>query len=244
MSGSLRGQLQFFHSTRARPCPYLQGRFERSIAAELGGSMAQQVYDAACQAGFRRSHNFIYRPACPGCDACVPVRVRAAQFVPRRTLSRVKRMNADLRSAERPPRSTKEQYALFSRYQHARHASQELESGMDRMTLGDYTAMVEESAIETRVIEHRLPDGTLVAAMLCDRVADGLSAVYSYFAPEHAGRSLGNFMIVDLIERARCDGLPYAYLGYWIADTPKMSYKTRFQPIEALGPEGWRPLTA
>ncbi len=243
MSGSLRGQLQFFHSTRARPCPYLPGRFERSIAAELDGPHAQETYDVACQAGFRRSHGFIYRPACAGCNACVPVRVVAGDFMPRRTLSRIARLNADLASVERPGRSTKEQFALFARYQKARHASDKLDSGMDRMTLADYTAMVEESPVDTAVIEHRLPDGTLIAAMLRDRVADGLSAVYSYFAPDYDERSLGTYMILDLIARARHSGLPHVYLGYWIADTPKMSYKTRFRPIEALGPEGWRPLT-
>lgn len=242
MSGSLRGQLQFFHSTRARPCPYLPGRFERSVAAELDGPHAQQTYDVACQAGFRRSHGFIYRPACAGCNACVPVRVVAGDFVPRRTLSRIARLNADLTSDGRPGRSTMEQFALFARYQKARHASDKLDSGMDRMTLTDYTAMVEESPIDTSVIEHRLPDGTLIAAMLRDRVADGLSAVYSYFAPDYDERSLGSFMILDLIARAQRDGLAHVYLGYWIADTPKMSYKTRFRPIEALGPEGWRPL--
>lgn len=243
MSGSLRGQLQFFHSTRARPCPYLQGRFERSIAAELDGPNAQNLYDTACEAGFRRSHGFIYRPACHNCDSCVPVRVVARDFVPRRTLLRIQRANGDLTGAERPAVATKEQYALFMQYQRARHASEKLDSGMDRMTFADYTAMVEESPIDTRVVEHRLPDGSLIAGMLCDRVADGLSAVYSFFKPDADERSLGTFMILDLIARARRDGLPHVYLGYWIADTPKMSYKARFRPIEALGPDGWRLLS-
>lgn len=242
MSGSLRGQLQFFHSTRARPCPYLPGHSERSIAAELDGPKAQEIYDAACQAGFRRSHSFIYRPACPSCDACVPVRVIVREFVQRRTLRRIKRRNQDVIGVEQAAQATHEQYTLFSRYQKARHASQKLDGGMDRMTFADYTAMVEESPIDTRLIEYRLPDGTLIAAMLCDHVADGLSAVYSFFAPEHDERSLGSFMVLDLIDRASRTGLPYVYLGYWIADTPKMSYKTRFRPIEALGPQGWHLL--
>jgi arginine-tRNA-protein transferase len=242
MSGSLRGQLQFFHSTRARPCPYLHGRFERSVAAELDGAHAQDVYDTACQAGFRRSHGFIYRPACPDCEACVPVRVVVDRFRPRRTLLRIQKLNADLTAKERQPHATREQFTLFARYQRARHASGELGSGMDRMSQADYAAMVEESPIDTRVVEHRLPDGTLVAAMLCDRIADGLSAVYSFFAPEQERRSLGSHMILDLIERARRAGLPHVYLGYWIANTPKMSYKVRFRPIEALGPTGWQLL--
>lgn len=239
MSGSLRGQLQFFHSTRARPCPYLPGRFERSIAAELDGQTAQALYDTACQGGFRRSHGFIYRPTCPSCDACVPVRVVAREFRPQRTLSRVLRADSDLAITERVAQASEEQYALFMRYQRARHRTVKLDGGMDRMTFADYTAMVEESPIDTRVIEHRLPDGQLIAVMLCDRVADGYSAVYSFFSPDHDERSLGSFMILDLIARAQRDGLPHVYLGYWIADTPKMSYKIRFRPIEALGPSGW-----
>jgi arginine-tRNA-protein transferase len=242
MSGSLRGQLQFFHSTRARPCPYLQGRFERSIAAELEGTEAQALYDTACQAGFRRSHGFIYRPACPGCNACVPVRIVARDFVPKRTLLRIQRINRDLIGTERPAHATREQYTLFMQYQRARHASEKLDSGMDRMTFADFTAMVEESPIDTHVIEHRLPSGKLIAGMLCDRVVDGLSAGYSFFAPDADERSLGTYMILDLITRAQHEGLPHVYLGYWIADTPKMSYKARFRPIEALGPNGWRLL--
>ena len=242
MSGSLFGQLQFFHSTRARPCPYLPGRFERSIAAELDNQTAQQLYDTACQVGFRRSHGFIYRPACAGCDACVPVRVVAQNFRPRRTLSRILRANGDVTAAERPGAATEEQYGLFMRYQRARHVSLKLDGGMDRMSFVEYTAMVEESPIDTRVIEYRLPDGQLIACMLSDRVADGYSAVYSFFAPELDQRSLGSYMILELIARARRDGLPHVYLGFWIADTPKMAYKTRFQPIEALGPDGWKLL--
>ena len=242
MSGSLLGQLQFFHSTRARPCPYLPGRFERSIAAELDSQHAQQLYDTACQVGFRRSHGFIYRPACAGCDACVPVRVVARDFRARRTLSRILRANGDVRAAERPSAATEEQYGLFMRYQRTRHASAKLDGGMDRMSFVEYAAMVEESPIDTKVIEYRLPDGHLIACMLSDRVADGYSAVYSFFAPELEQRSLGSYMVLDLIGRAQRDGLPHVYLGFWIADTPKMSYKTRFRPIEALGPDGWKPL--
>ena len=244
MSGSLLGQIQFFHSTRARPCPYLPGRFERSIAAELDSQTAQKLYDTACQVGFRRSHGFIYRPACAGCDACVPVRVVAKDFRPRRTLSRILRANGDLTATERPSEATEEQYALFMRYQRTRHMSVKLDGGMDRMTFVEYAAMVEESPIDTRVIEHRLPDGQLIACLLSDRVADGYSAVYSFFAPELEQRSLGSYMILDLIGRAQRDRLPHVYLGFWIADTPKMSYKTRFRPIEALGPDGWKPLSA
>lgn len=244
MSGSLRGPLQFFHSTRARPCPYIAGRFERSIAAELAAHNARDIYDSACQAGFRRSHGFIYRPACPSCNACVPVRVLADQFRPLRTLDRVGRRNRDLAAVERPAEASAEQFALFSRYQKTRHASDSVEGGMDRMSFLDYQAMVEESPVDTRLIEHRDSGDRLVAAMLCDRVADGYSAVYSFFDPAQSARSPGTYMVLDLIERAQAAKLPYVYLGYWIAQSPKMSYKSRFQPMQRLGPDGWAPLMA
>ena len=252
MSGDRPGPLQFFHSTRARPCPYLPGRHERSIAAELDSFAAQDVYDAACAAGFRRSHGFIYRPACADCDACLPVRIVARDFIPRGTMTRVLKRNADLTGRTLPALASAEQFALFSRYQKSRHASAESKDepaahdagGMDRMTRSDYTAMIEDSPVDSHVVEYRSHDGVLLAAMLTDRVADGLSAVYSFFAPDaDPRRSLGSYMILDLVRRAQADSLPYVYLGYLILETPKMSYKARFQPIEALGADGWKLLT-
>ena len=250
MSGDRPGPLQFFHSTRARPCPYLPGRHERSIAAELDSFAAQEVYDAACAAGFRRSHGFIYRPACSDCDACLPVRIVARDFAPSRNLTRVLKRNADLTGRLLPALATAEQFALFARYQKTRHASAESKDepgasetgGMDRMTRSDYTAMIEDSPVDSNVVEYRSDDGVLHAAMLMDRVADGLSAVYSFFASDEEPRSLGSFMILDLVRRAQAEGVPYVYLGYLIAETPKMSYKARFRPIEALGPDGWKLL--
>lgn len=254
MSRDRLAPLQFFHSTRARPCPYLPGRQERSIAAELEGHNVQSTYDAACTAGFRRSHGFIYRPACTGCDACVPVRIIARDFTPTRSMTRVLKRNADIKATLLPAQATLEQYALFAHYQRMRHASSDgskegdlagrsSQGGMDRMTQTDYAAMIEESPVATRIIEHRQPDHTLVGVVLADFVADGLSAVYSFFAPELARRSLGSYMILDLVTRARQERLPHVYLGYWIAATPKMAYKTRFRPLESLGPHGWAPLT-
>jgi len=250
MSSDRPSPLQFFHSTRARPCPYLPGRYERSIAAELDGLAAQKVYNAACAVGFRRSHGFIYRPACSDCDACLPVRIVARDFAPRRSMARVLKRNADLTGRLLPALATAEQFALFSRYQKSRHASAESKDepaageagGMDRMTRSDYTAMIEDSPVDSNVVEYRSLDGALHGAMLMDRVADGLSAVYSFFAPNEDTRSLGSFMILDLVRRARAEGVPYVYLGYLILETPKMAYKARFHPIEALGPDGWKLL--
>ncbi len=231
--------LQHFYRTAALPCPYLEGRMERKVLTEITGPTAAALYNGLSRAGFRRSHHLAYRPACAGCNACVPVRVAVARFVPSRNLRRLARLNEDLVSAEEPPRATGEQYRLFSRYQRSRHT----ESDMATMTYGDYRAMVEDSPIETRLLTLRDRPGQLRAACLADRLDDGYSAVYSFFEPDEARRSLGTMLVLRLVEQAAAAGLPYVYLGYWIADSRKMAYKARFQPLEALGPAGWANMT-
>jgi arginine-tRNA-protein transferase len=168
----------------------------------------------------------------------VPVRIPVAEFSPRASFARIARANADLEAQDSPAHATIDQFRLFTRYQRSRHAGGE----MSGMTYDDYRAMVEETPVDSRLIEYHRPDGALVGAMLADRLADSLSAVYSFFDPAESKRSLGIFMVLWLVERARAEGLPYVYLGYWIADSRKMSYKSRFQPIEGLGPTGWAPI--
>jgi arginyl-tRNA--protein-N-Asp/Glu arginylyltransferase len=223
--------------SRLRPCPYIPGREERNVAAELTGPDAAEIYDAAVRAGFRRSHDIIYRPACTGCEACVPVRVRVDDFVPRRSLARNARRNSDLAVTElSPPSVGIEQFDLFRRYQSGRHAG----GGMDGMGQREFENLMMTSPVETFAAEFRDGDGTLVAVMLADRVEDGLSAVYSFFDPRLARESLGTYMVLWLIERVRSAGLHYVYLGYWVARSQKMAYKARFRPLEALHPtNGW-----
>ncbi len=226
---------RFFYRMPPRPCPYLQGRTEQNIFTELSGPAVSQLYDALTQAGFRRSHNVAYRPSCPGCQACVPVRVVAWQFEPSRSQLRVARANADVSECEVPGLATPEQYALFARYLSARHADGE----MAGMTYADYVAMVEDSPLNTLIAEYRDGAGKLIGACLVDRLHDGLSAVYSYFEPSQSERSLGTYMIMRLVERTRAAGLPYLYLGYWISGSRKMAYKANFSPLEGLTSRGW-----
>jgi arginyl-tRNA--protein-N-Asp/Glu arginylyltransferase len=232
--------LQHFYRTSALGCPYLPDRIERKLITELAGRDAKQFYDDLCRAGFRRSHHLAYRPSCAGCASCVPVRVAATAFQPTRSTRRIARVNADLAGYETAPRATGEQYRLFARYERSRHAHSE----MAAMTFGDYRAMVEDSPIDTRLVEFRDPDGTLAGACLIDALDDGYSAVYSFFDPEAAKRSLGTYMVLWLILHARANALPYVYLGYWVAASDKMSYKTRFRPLEALGEHGWETLSS
>lgn len=229
---------RFFMGTRALPCPYIPGRVERKVVTDLATPDAMKLYDNLSRAGFRRSHSLAYRPACPGCTACVPVRIRVEDFDWSRSFRRITNRNADLTTRDMAGHATMEQYRLFTRYQRSRHSGGEMSS----MSFRDFRAMIEDSPIDTRIIEFRDPKGSLVAVMLADRQMDAMSAVYSLFDPELDKRSLGTYMVLWLIKQAEANDLPHVYLGYWIEESPKMSYKTRFRPLEGLTPDGWKTL--
>jgi len=229
---------QFFYTTAPLPCPYLPGRTERKIVTELAGGDAEAAHDKLSRAGFRRSHNIAYSPVCPGCRACIPIRIVAGAFQPDRTQRRLIRANTDLVVHEMPARATAEQFALFQRYQQARHG----DGDMAAMGFYDYRAMVEDTPITTGMLEFRDGQGTLLGACLTDWLSDGLSAVYSYYTPDEDRRSLGTYAILWLVSRARSLSLPYVYLGYWVPESRKMSYKARFRPSETLAGGLWRVL--
>jgi leucyl-tRNA---protein transferase len=226
-------------------CPYLPGKEERKVFTHIVGKRARDLNEILTQGGFRRSQTIAYRPACESCRACVSVRVLVDEFKPSSNLRRVLKDNLDLIGATMPNRPTSEQYSLFRRYLDARHT----DGGMADMTVLDYSMMVEDSHVDTRVVEYRRRGidsgitgrgtGDLVAVCLTDEMADGLSMVYSFYDPAHQDRSLGTLMILDHIERARRMGLPYLYLGYWVEGSKKMDYKARFTPQERLMPSGW-----
>jgi leucyl-tRNA---protein transferase len=225
-----------FYRTGPMPCPYLPGRIERNLFTELRGGAARDLHDNLARAGFRRSHHIVYRPACPDCSRCIPVRIVASDFAMSASQRRILNRNSDLIAEELPAEATEEQYSLFIAYQQSRHSGGE----MSAMTATDYRSMVEDTSVTTQMIEFRDPSGRLVAACLVDCLSDGLSAVYSFFDADAASRSLGSYMILWLIQRARFREQAHVYLGYWVRECLKMSYKTRFQPLEALGTEGWQ----
>jgi arginine-tRNA-protein transferase len=227
-----------FYYSMPSPCPYLDGRMERRIFVDLTGPQAVLSYDLLSEAGFRRSLGFAYRPACPGCNACVAVRIPVERFQTTRQWRRVQAKNDDLVSEICAPIATAEQYALFQRYQTGRHRDGE----MARMDFEDYRTMIEVGANDSNVVEVRDRHGTLMGASLIDRMNGGLSAVYSFYEPETPERSLGSYLILMLLETARRQGLAHVYLGYWIGQSAKMAYKIRFQPLEALTREGWLPI--
>ena len=235
-----------FYLTAPSPCPYLPGQEERKVFTHLVGERAGELNDLLTHGGFRRSQSIAYRPACEACRSCVSVRVVVDDFQPTRSMRRIQERNADLIGDMRVAAPTSEQYSVFRSYLDSRHR----DGGMADMTVLDYAMMVEDSHVETRIVEyrHRGPDsavngrgtGTLLAVALTDVLKDGLSMVYSFFEADEAGRSLGTFMILDHIDRARRMGLPYVYLGYWVQGSRKMDYKGRFLPQERLNAEGWK----
>ncbi|WP_149535735.1 arginyltransferase [Siccirubricoccus phaeus] len=229
---------QFFYTTAPLPCPYLAGRTERKVVTELTGPEAEMLHDRLSRAGFRRSHNIAYSPVCPGCNACIPIRILAPEFEPNRAQRKLAKINADVAGFEMPARATAEQFALFQRYQRARHG----EGDMAAMGFYDYRAMVEDTPITTGMIEFRDGHDALLGACLTDWLSDGLSAVYSFYAPEAERRSLGTWAILWLVKRAQQLGLPFVYLGYWVPESRKMSYKSRFRPSEVLIGGSWRML--
>ena len=240
---------QFF-LTAPSACPYVEGQFERKVFTHLVGDKAPALNDLLTQGGFRRSQNIAYRPACEHCRACVSVRILVDEFKPTRNMRRVLQRNDDLVGAMHDAEPSTEQYSLFRTYLDARHRR----GGMSDMTVLDYAMMIEDTHVDTKLIEYRRrgPDsfmtgkgtGELIAVALTDKMVDGLSMVYSYYDPEQQDRSLGTFMILDHIARARAAGLPHVYLGYWVNGSRKMEYKVRYQPQEHLGPKGWERFAA
>lgn len=228
--------------TAAMPCPYLPGRQERKLFTHLTGRRATTLHHLLSDNGFRRSQNLIYRPACDGCAACQSVRIVAGEFEVSQRYRRVLNTNRDISVEVCPPRATAEQFALFKRYLEARHAG----GGMTQMSFVDYEYMVEDTPVQTILVEYRItsvPGRPLVALALTDVMPDGLSMVYSFFDPALRARGLGNLLILDHISQVKLAGLSYVYLGYWVKDSPKMAYKGRFHPLEVQrGPLGWRRL--
>jgi len=227
-----------FLVTTEMPCPYLAGHVERKVVTDLSGPGAVENYEILSRAGFRRSHSIAYRPACPGCSACIAVRVVVEDFAPGPSLRRIERRNGDLTATLRLTRGTPEQFALFTRYLGGRHQDGE----MVGMSLHEYVAMVEDSPLHSNLVELRDGRGRLVGCCLVDWTRDGVSAVYSFYDVDQPRRSLGSYLILWLIGEVARRGLPYAYLGYWVAGSRKMAYKSRFRPLEGYGRNGWQRL--
>ena len=226
-----------FYLTAHYDCSYLPGRQARSQVATPAGLIDTSLFSELARIGFRRSGLYVYRPRCDGCQACTPARIPVEQFQLRRSQRRCLVRNADIHIAARPLVFDEAHYQLYRRYQSARHSG----GGMDRDDRDQYRAFLLTSRVDSLLLEFTLGDD-IVMVSLVDRLLDGLSAVYTFFEPRLAKRSLGVFNILTQIEWTQRMGLDYAYLGYWIEASPKMSYKADYTPVEVLRDGQWQTL--
>ncbi|HHL42679.1 MAG TPA: arginyltransferase [Hellea balneolensis] len=224
-----------FYITLPAPCPYLPGETERKIFTPLDSFLGPQLNDYLTHSGFRRSQNVIYRPACENCRACQSLRVKAQEFKLTPSFRRVLKINSDLSRKVVEAIATNEQYELLVSYLNARHPG----GGMTDMDFERYEMMVEDCAANTEIFEYRDSDDRLIAACITDNLRDGLSMVYSFFDPNLSKRGLGNFMILDHLRVCKSIGFAHLYLGYWVKNSHKMRYKSRYKPFEILGTNGW-----
>jgi leucyl-tRNA---protein transferase len=219
------------------PCSYLPGRVATSLFVDPRAPLDGATYASYMRLGFRRSGDLVYRPHCRDCQACIPVRVPVAQFVPNRSQRRILARNADIKVAAQAPAYNAEHFALYLRYQKHRHPG----GGMDDPDPQKYMNFLLSRHVHTVFYEMRLQT-KLLGVSVVDHLPDGLSAVYTFFDPAEKRRGLGSFAVLWQIERARQLGLAWVYLGYLIRECSKMAYKENFQPLEAYVDGRWRRL--
>ncbi len=218
-----------FYQDQPHPCAYLDDRLARNIFPDPGKPVTNALYSQLIQHGFRRSGDHMYRPHCPACQACIPVRIDLSAFQANRTQRRCLRRNSDITLHIRPAIFSEEHFELYVRYQKIRHPG----AGMDNPTEQSYRQFLTSYWSDSAFVELRLKEKLVVVAVT-DFVADAASAFYTFYDPEIPSRSLGTLAILKQIELARHQRLSWLYLGYWIEASSKMRYKNRFSGLQYL----------
>ena len=215
-------------------CSYLPMRKERLLFVDSDFPLTTDAYAELAARGFRRSGNLVYRPHCSHCSACLPVRVPASQFRPSRIHRRICRSNSDLVVTTHPAGFKDEHYSLYKRYLESRHPKGTMITG----DTDDYLQFLTSHWCETEFVEFNL-SGKVIAVAIVDILPTGLSAVYTFYDPDLLPRSLGIYAILWEIEYTKEKGLPWLYLGYWVQECRKMSYKGNFRPMEVFRNDRW-----
>lgn len=216
------------------PCGYLEDREATTVFVDPEVSVDLSLYSRLSELGFRRSGNYLYRPQCANCNACIPSRVPVEIFTPNRNQRRCWRRNGDLDVTHQDHIDTDEHYALYARYIEQRHSDGEMYPPSQEQ----FRSFLSNPWGSTRYLEFR-DQGRLIAVAVTDVLSAGVSAIYTFYDPDEERRSLGSYSILYQIEWARRLGLPSVYLGYWIESCQKMAYKRHFQPLETLENHRW-----
>lgn len=218
-------------------CGYLPGKDAKNLIIDPNLPINNSLFCDLLNGGFRRSGQHIYRPHCDDCQACIPVRVPVRQFTPNRSQKRCWRRNHDITHTWTPTEFNREQFELYQRYVNNRHS----DGSMANSSESQYMEFLSCPGVKTYFNEFRLRR-RLVAVAVTDYLPKGLSAVYTFFDPDLAQRGLGTYAVLWQIHEARRLGLPWLYLGYWIKECAKMSYKSMFSPLEIYRNGRWSTL--
>ncbi|MCB1668439.1 MAG: arginyltransferase [Pseudomonadales bacterium] len=227
-------RLQLF-LTEPHRCSYLPQQEATTAFVDPTAAITQSVYSGLSEIGFRRSGRYIYTPRCEFCQACIATRIPSSIFSPSRQQKRCARRNQDLDIRVVNVVDYDEHYPLYENYISQRHS----DGDMYPPSRGQYNDFIGGLPEYGRIIEYR-HQGVLIAAAVVDLLDNGISAIYTYFDPKESHRSLGTFAILSQIELARSLQLEYLYLGYWIKQCHKMSYKAKFRPLEMFIKNGWQ----